>query len=239
MTATQLETSSTMAGGLPSWLDQREFPFASHFMEIEGNQIHYIDEGDGPVLIFLHGMRLWSFQYRNIIKRLRDQFRCIALDYPGFGLSAAAPGFRNTLLGNTRLVEAFIDKLSLEEITLVLHDINTPVGIGVAERNPHRMKGLVLANGFAFPLDEYRSIKLFVDFLGSRVFDLLEVQFDFFTRYTVDFLSSRFIRFVAIHADPLVPRHPTTNMNQGQLSKAARGAYLQPFKEPFAAPSPG
>ena len=231
MTVTQFAPPSSMAGGRPSWLDQREFPFASHFLEIEGNQIHYIDEGNGPVLLFLHGMPLWSFQYRNIIKRLRDQFRCVALDYPGFGLSVAASGFRNTLLGNTRLLEAFIRKLSLEEIILVLHDISTPVGIGVAERNPHWIKGLVLANGFAFPLDEYRSINLFVDFLGSKMFELLAVHFDFFTRYTVEFLSSRFIRFVAIHADPLVPRHPTTNIGRGQLSRAARRAYLQPFKD--------
>lgn len=231
MTVTQFVSPSTMASELPSWLDQQEFPFVSHFIEIEGNRIHYIDEGNGPVLLFLHGMPLWLFQYRNIIKRLRDQFRCIALDYPGFGLSAAAPGFRNTLLGNTRLLEAFIGKLNLEEITLVLHDISTPVGIGVAERNPHWMKGLVLTNGFAFPLDEYPSINLFVDFLGSKMFELLAVQFDFFTWYTVEFLSSRFIRFVSIHADPLVPRHPTTNINQGQLSRAARRAYFKPFKD--------
>ena len=230
MTVTRF-ASSPMAGGRPSWLDQREFPFASHFIQIEGNQIHYIDEGNGPVLLFLHGMPLWSFQYRNIIKHLRDEFRCIALDYPGFGLSVAVPGFRNTLMGNTRLVEEFIGKLNLEEITLVLHDISTPVGIGIAERNPHRIKALVLANGFAFPLDDYPSIKLFVDFLGSRAFELLAVQFDFFTWYTVEFLSSPFTRFVAIHADPLVPPHPTTNIKQGQLSRAARRAYLKPFKE--------
>src|SRR5215510_2843602 len=52
MTVTRF-ASSLMAGGRPSWLDQREFPFASHFIEIEGNQIHYIDEGNGPVLLFL------------------------------------------------------------------------------------------------------------------------------------------------------------------------------------------
>jgi haloalkane dehalogenase len=215
----------------PDWIDPKEFPFASNFTEIEENNIHYIDEGEGPVLVFLHGMPLWSYQYRTIIKHLRDHFRCIALDYPGFGLSVAAKGFRNTVLGNIQLVEAFLSKLNIKSVTLVLHDISTPVGIGVAERNPQLLRGLVLANGFGFPLDEYPSIYAFVKFLGSRSFRFLAVQFDFFTWYTVKFLGSRSIRFLSIHSDPLVPRHPTTIINQGQLSPASRRAYFTPFKD--------
>jgi haloalkane dehalogenase len=215
----------------PEWLDDREFPFASWFVEIEGNKIHYIDEGSGPVLLFLHGMPLWSFQYRNIVKRLRNSFRCIALDYPGFGLSIAAKEFRNTLRSNTRLVESFVQKLNLNSVVLVLHDISTPVGIGVAESNADLMKGLVLANGFAFPLDDYPGINLFVKFLGSKTFEFLAVHFNFFTWYTVEFLGSRLVRFLSIHADPLGPRHPTTDIKQGQLSPAARHAYFGPFKD--------
>jgi haloalkane dehalogenase len=106
----------------PTWLDQREFPYVSHFVDIDGNSIHYIDEGRGPTLLFLHGLPLWSFQYRNVIRTLRTRFRCIALDYPGFGLSVAAAGFRNSLSANARLVERFIRELKLDDVTIVLHD---------------------------------------------------------------------------------------------------------------------
>src|SRR5262245_45620600 len=119
--ADSASASSATGHPRPAWLDQREFPYVSHFVDIEGNSIHYIDEGHGPILLFLHGLPLWSFQYRNVIRTLRPRFRCIALDYPGFGLSVAAPGFRNSLSANVRLVEHFIQQLKLDDVTMALH----------------------------------------------------------------------------------------------------------------------
>src|SRR2546421_8574378 len=81
----------------PQWLDEQLYPFQSHFVEIDGNRIHYIDEGTGPTLLFLHPGVGWSFIYRDIIKELRGHFRCVALDLPGFGLSSATPGYVHTL----------------------------------------------------------------------------------------------------------------------------------------------
>jgi pimeloyl-ACP methyl ester carboxylesterase len=62
--------------------------------DTDGHTVHYVDEGSGPTLLFLHGNPTWSFVYRDVIRSLRDEFRCIAVDYPGFGLSSAAPGYR-------------------------------------------------------------------------------------------------------------------------------------------------
>lgn len=92
-------------------------------MEIEGNRIHYIDEGSGPALLFLHAGVGWSFMYSGIIQELRDRFRCIALDLPGFGLSSAAPGYQHTLTGDSRLLEWFIQALGLSDIVLLAHDV--------------------------------------------------------------------------------------------------------------------
>jgi len=83
----------------PPWLDEQLYPFQSRFVEVEGNRIHYIDEGAGPTLFFVHPGVGWSFMYSDIIQELRGRFRCVALDLPGFGLSAAAPGFEHTLTG--------------------------------------------------------------------------------------------------------------------------------------------
>ena len=44
-----------------SWLPEYLYPFQSHFIELDGNRVHYIDEGDGPTLVFLHGNPTWSF----------------------------------------------------------------------------------------------------------------------------------------------------------------------------------
>src|SRR3974390_2895008 len=83
----------------PQWLDEHLYPFQSCIVEVEGNRIHYIDEGSGPILFFVHPGVGWSFMYSEIIQELRSRFRCVALDLPGFGLSPAEPGYQHTLTG--------------------------------------------------------------------------------------------------------------------------------------------
>ena len=81
------------AADRPQWLARDLFPVPMSLSRGEGCRVHYIDEGAGPTLLFLHGNPTWSFLYRNIVGDLRDSFRCIALDYPGFGLSSAHDGY--------------------------------------------------------------------------------------------------------------------------------------------------
>jgi pimeloyl-ACP methyl ester carboxylesterase len=90
----------------PAWLPFEEFPFASRFVEIDGNRIHYVDEGEGPVLLFVNA-GLWSFVWRDLIVRLADRFRCVALDFPGAGLSDAAEHYRSGIGSSSRILEAF------------------------------------------------------------------------------------------------------------------------------------
>jgi haloalkane dehalogenase len=80
--------------GRPAWVDDELFPFESRFIAIDGHTVHYVDEGSGPTLLLLHGNPTWSFVYRDVIRALRDEFRCVALDYPGFGLSSPRAGYR-------------------------------------------------------------------------------------------------------------------------------------------------
>ena len=103
MSTTNVPVFSSHTAGIsgamqrPQWLDEQLYPFQSRFVEVEGNRIHYIDEGSGPTLFFVHPGVGWSFMYSDIIQDLRSRFRCVALDLPGFGLSAAAPGFEHPL----------------------------------------------------------------------------------------------------------------------------------------------
>src|SRR5207245_5341155 len=62
----------------PAWLSHELYPFEDHWMDIDGNQVHYVDEGHGPVVLLLHGNPDWSFLYRNIIRELSGTHRCIA-----------------------------------------------------------------------------------------------------------------------------------------------------------------
>jgi len=146
-------TKQQSAGTRPSWVDDEMFPFESRFMELDGHVVHYIDEGSGPILLMLHGNPTWSFVYREVIGSLRDRFRCIALDYPGFGLSLAAPGYRYLPEEHAGVVVSFLDRLGLSHATLVAHDWGGPIGLHAAEQRPEKFERLVLANTWAWPMN--------------------------------------------------------------------------------------
>src|SRR3954471_5879689 len=78
-----------------------------------GSRVHYVDEGSGPPLLLLHGNPTWSFLYRNIITGLRDRYRCLAVDYPGFGLSSAAPGYAFTPAEHADVLELLVGQLDI------------------------------------------------------------------------------------------------------------------------------
>ena len=64
-----------------------EYPFKSHYLTISNRKIHYIDEGQGPVIWMMHGMPMWSYVYRKLIPPLvAAGYRCFVPDLMGFGL---------------------------------------------------------------------------------------------------------------------------------------------------------
>ena len=77
----------------PPWVPHDLYPFESRYADVGGARVHYVDEGTGPPLLLLHGNPTWSFLYRDIIRGLRDRYRCLAVDYPGFGLSGPASDY--------------------------------------------------------------------------------------------------------------------------------------------------
>jgi pimeloyl-ACP methyl ester carboxylesterase len=68
--------------------------------------------------------------------RLRDRFRCIAPDYPGFGLSRAAPGYRYTPVEHAAVVERLVEQLDLTGVTMMVQDWGGPIGFAAATGPP-------------------------------------------------------------------------------------------------------
>lgn len=165
--------------GRPSWVDDELFLFESRFVTIDGHAVHYVDEGAGPTLLLLHGNPTWSFVYRDTIRALRNEFRCIAIDYPGFGLSSPAPGYRYLPEEHAGVVAAFADTLALSGVTLVAHDWGGPIGLAVVEQRPAVFDGLVLANTWAWPIDAL-PVQLASRLLGGPLGRLLIGQFNLF-----------------------------------------------------------
>lgn len=175
----------------PQWLDKQLYPFQSHFVEVESNHIHYIDEGSGPTLLLLHPGVGWSLMYSDIIQELRSRFRCVALDLPGFGLSSAAPGYQHTLIGDSRLLEGFIQALELSHIMLFAHDVTGSIALGVVARRPEWFRAVIILPSFAWPLESYRGIYAMVGLIGSPIFRFLSYNFNFFLEYTLKNITKR------------------------------------------------
>lgn len=170
--------------GRPGWFREDLFPFESRFLEVRGARVHYVDEGSGPTILMLHGNPTWSFLYRGVILGLRDRFRCVALDYPGFGLSTAPPGYRYTVGEHRDVVEAFVRELDLTSYTPMVQDWGGPIGMSVATRDPDRVRALVIGNTWAWPMSG-AFVRAFSWTLGGPLGHLLVRRADVFTRVFV------------------------------------------------------
>lgn len=124
------------------------WPFRPRFSQAPGFQMHYIDEGAGSeTLLLLHGEPTWSYLYRHQIPIWTGRNRVIAIDHMGFGKSATPRDRTYWLQDHIDNLERFVLDLDLTELTLVMHDFGGPVGMGLAIRQPDRIKRIVSVNG--------------------------------------------------------------------------------------------
>ena len=131
--------------------DARLFPFESRWHEGPSGKIHYIDEGTGDPILFLHGNPTWSFVYRGLIIRLQKHFRCLALDLPGFGLSDHPLDYRYTPEEHAGTVIEFVQSMNLQGLTVMGHDWGGPIGMRLAVEERDRISGLVMGNTWYWP----------------------------------------------------------------------------------------
>ena len=132
---------------------QELYPFESRWFESSVGPLHYIDEGEGTAILFLHGNPMWSFLYRKIVRLLRDDFRCIALDRPGFGLSVRPPGYGYMPEEQAVVVGKLVRELDLQDAILMGQDWGGPIGLQTATEEPDRFRGLVMGNTWYWPME--------------------------------------------------------------------------------------
>ena len=136
------------AGFVP---DSELFPFESKWFESSVGRIHYIDEGHGRPLLLMHGNPDWSFLFRKMIPLLRDDFRVVAMDYPGFGMSDHPDGYGYRPQDHGQVASELVRHLDLRDAVILGQDWGGPIGMDVASRDPDRFTGLVFGNTFFFP----------------------------------------------------------------------------------------
>jgi haloalkane dehalogenase len=200
--------TSEDAGSRPAWLSRELYPFESHFAEFAGARVHYLDEGSGPPLLLLHGNPTWSFLYRELVKGLRDRFRCIAVDYPGFGLSRAAPGYGFRPAEHAEVIERLLLELDLREVRMMVQDWGGPIGFALATRHPERFAAFVIGNTWAWPKSD-PGTQIFSRLMGGPIGGYLILRRNFFI-------------------EKILPG----NVKRTKLSDAVMAAYRGPFPTP-------
>jgi haloalkane dehalogenase len=143
------------------------------------SNLHYVDEGEGPPLLLLHGNPTSSYLYRHLIAGLRDRFRCIAPDYPGFGRSKAPAGYGFTPVEHAAVIEQLVVELDLTDVTMMVQDWGGPIGFAVAGRHPERFSRFVIGNTWAWPKTD-AGTRAFSAFLGGPLGKQLILHRNFF-----------------------------------------------------------
>jgi haloalkane dehalogenase len=167
--------------GLAFDVPRATFDADHRFVDLpSGARVHYVDVGTGETLLFLHGNPAWSFQWRDLIAGLRGSLRCVALDYPGFGLSPSPPGYGFTPREQSRVVEEFADRLGLRDLTLVMQDWGGPIGLGLAGRRPELVRRIILGNTWAWPTTTSEARGKFSIIAGGPIGEFVQMNFNGF-----------------------------------------------------------
>ena len=165
----------------PDWVSSELYPFASRYFEAPRGRIHYVDEGAGIPLVFLHGNPTWSFEYRHLIAALRGDYRCIAPDHLGFGLSEHSRDKADYHpQAHAENFAALMDALQLDQVTLVFSDWGGPIALDWVRKHPERVAGFVVLNSWFWPVDNDRHFVRFSSVMSSWPMQFLIRRFNFF-----------------------------------------------------------
>src|SRR6267143_5354762 len=194
----------------PSWVDNALYPFRDNWMVIDGHTIHFVDEGprDRPVLLFVHAGPAWSFTYRYHIRELSQDFRCIAPDFPGYGLSHAANGYHYTLSEQAEVLTKFVQALQLHNIVVWANDAGGPTSILGLAPLADSVDGLVVGGTFGWSLKPYRTVS-----------------------WTLRIVTGSLFRFINRYTNILAWSMGHLAVGSRKMSKSESQQYQKPFKE--------
>ena len=150
-------------------VDRAAYPFDSKWMALRSGQMHYVDEGHGDSILFVHGTPTWSFEWRHLIGALRGSYRCIAPDHIGFGLSDRPHDPPYTPEWHAGNLREFVERLNPGPLTLVVHDFGGPIALPIALRQPGLVTRLVIINSWMWSFTADREMRLRAKVAGGAL----------------------------------------------------------------------
>ena len=127
-------------------MDIATFHASRRFAEVKSGRIAYVEQGDGPAALFVHGVPLNGYHWRHVVERLRHCRRCIAIDLMGLGYTETARSQDVSFTAQARMIAETIDALGIEKIDLIANDSGGAIAQIFAAHYPDRLTSLVLTN---------------------------------------------------------------------------------------------
>ncbi len=195
----------------PAWVDTDAYPFAHRWAELPGGRrMHYLDEGAGETVLFVHGTPTWSFEWRHLVRGLAATHRCVAPDLLGFGLSDRPRDFAYTPEAHAEALAGFVDALGLADFTLVVHDFGGPIGIPLALTG--RARRLVVLNSWMWSFVDDADMARKARIASSGIGGFLYRRLNFSPRVIL----------------------PSAYADKKKLTKAIHRQYLAPFPDAWS-----
>lgn len=161
--------NTELSAPTPAWVDRRAFPFAPRFAALDAGRLHYVDEGDGPPVLFVHGTPSWCFEWRHLIAGLRGSHRCVAPDHLGFGLSDRPASATYTPEAHAARLKDFVRAIGLRRFTLVVHDFGGPIGLPLALDPELEVERVVVLNSWMWSFADDPAMTRTARFAASGV----------------------------------------------------------------------
>ena len=143
-------------------------PYAAHELEVDGLTVAYRDEGTGPAVLLLHGWPMSSRLYRDVTPALETDHRVVVPDLPGFGSSSKPVDRRYTFELFATVLDALVERLELDDLGLVAHDLGGPIGVHWALHRPALVSRLALLNTLLYPDFDPTAIEFFLQLMDER-----------------------------------------------------------------------
>ena len=131
-------------------MNWREYQARQRVEELGHRFISYVDEGRGAPLVLLHGIPTWGFLWSGLLPALSLTHRVLIPDLLGYGYSDRREGFDRTIARQAEALDAWMDRLGVEDAVVVGHDIGGGIAQHLAVRFPRRVSRLCLMNSICF-----------------------------------------------------------------------------------------
>lgn len=154
-----------------------------HRITVDNITLAYEDYGEGPVIVFIHGLPASSYSWREVARDLSDRYRCVCFDLMGFGYSDKPPHERYTIYRQAGLILGAVRELGLSDFALVGHSMGGGVALAIVrELGPEQklVKALALVDSICYPqTPPWFILALWVPLIPSAVMKLIPERWGF------------------------------------------------------------